>query len=543
MKPALYNKLLKLINRHHLQTLTVDVFDTTLLNEYWPSDLRDYDLARKWLPIFQQTISAKITIYEIYSWRKFAQQELLQSHRPLRIDLWTDALVDLFCTKYNVLLNSDQHLELLATLISTELEFIVHNTKPNLPLLTQLQLLKQAHPELKIYFLADTHLTSDQIKTIFDIFEIKLFDGGICSGDLGSTKRSGELYELLESQLSPQFDLTHNLHLGDKRISDYLMPILHDSFAVHYRPLRLRGLRTLVGKTAIKIIELTARTNAKWDYQDLTELNLTRRSTWQAYGAITAQAQTLTAWQLYLATELEPETNFLLTGTASAQIIRRAPQILDQNNVRLAVNLNLTTLLQAYAWLLATYHTSHWNAAELLRLVMQAAHFTERSAIYNLLFTKDYVTSDLAIQSFQESEFWSALLNEIESAEPRFTDHLRTAYEITAQTLTQDNQPLCLINFDEDLSVLYRNFAQLHGVNSNVSNRQFYTFNSSPIQSQLTPRRQAKAEHSGIKFIAALQNSSLSPLEYIHTILQPNFKRLAKHLKYPPYQAQSQMPC
>lgn len=528
MKPTLYKKILKLINRHHLRTITVDVFDTILLNQYWPASLRNHDLARLWLPILQKAISPKITTYEIYSWHKFAQQELHHSHRPLRVDLWIDALVDLFCTKYNITLSNDQHLELLASLISTELEFTIHNTKPNLPLITQLTMLKQLHPDLKFYFLADTHFTAEQIKTLFDIFEINLFDGGLCSSDLGTTKQSGELYELLETQLSPKFDLAYNLHLGDQRLTDYLAPIAHDSFAIHYRPFRMRGLRTLVGQTAITTIEIATRLNANWDYQDLIELHSIKNTPWQEYGALTAQAQTLSAWQLYLAVELEPETNFLLTGPTATQIVRRAPQLLDYSNLRLGVNLDQATLLQAYAWLLATYHSDHWNAANLFKLVANAAHYTKRQDLYQLCFTKDYAISDLAIQSFDDQTFWSALLHEIETSDTRYTEHLRFAYETVVQSLIQDNQPLCLVNFDDDITTLYRNFAQLHGITNNIYQRHFS--NTRLSTSQFLPRRQAKIEQGGSKFIAALQNSSLAPTEYFQAVLRKNFKRLSKRL-------------
>lgn len=531
MKPTLYSKLLKQIHRHQIQTLTIDVFDTILLNEYWPADLRDHDLTRKWLPILQTKISSKITSYEIYSWRKFAKQELLQAKRPLRIDLWVDALVELLCIKYHITLDHDQHLELLAALISAELEFVVNNTKPNLPLLAQLSSLKKLHPELKFYFLADSHLTAEQIKTIFDIFDIKLFDGGICSSDLGQTKKSGELYELLESQLAPKFDLTHNLHLGDELIADYQMPLQHDSQAIHYRPLRMRGLRTLVGKTAIIIMEKLAKANAKLDYEALCEASSIHNSIWQQYGALSAQAQTLSAWQLHLAIELEPETNFLLADVSATQLINRAPQILDHNNVRLAASLNQTTLLQAYVWLLATYHTPRWNAVNLLKLVFQSAGITQRQDIYNLCFTKDYIVSDLALQSFEEAEFWQNLLSEIENNDSHYTDQLRSAYEIVAQTLISDGQPLYLIDFDQSIIDLYRNFAQLHGITSKITERQFScgTIKTS-LEASLNSRRQNKSERGGARFITIIQNIPLSPIEYFNTILRPSFKRLTRKI-------------
>ncbi len=537
MQPILYNRVRNLVNQQLLKTLTVDIFDTILLREYWPAGLRYHDIALKHLPEFQAKISPLITAPEIYSWRIHTQQELHKAGRPLRLDLWFDAMISMFCTKYNATLDDNQHLELLARLISTELEFEINNCKPNQRLIRQIATLKQLNPALKVYFVADSYFTAEQIKTLLDICQINIFDGGICSSDLGATKRDGELYELLSTHLAADFDLMTNLHLGDQRLPDYLVPILHDSLAIHYRPLRCRGLRTLVGKVALKTLEAKLTRREQKRHRELFPATPLIGDDWQQYGCILAQAQALWSWQLCLETELRSETNFLLSGTICTDISRRAPQLLDHGNVRLASSLDQDTILRALIWLLATFSTSRWNSAKLFQTIAQETNIANRSDWYSLCFTKDYSYSDLAAKSYSDDEFWQVFLNEVASADTHYTELLAKAYEDMAQLLPRDSQDVCIITLNHDYTTeLFRAFARLHGVNNNITEQVLdikldLTKSTDALRSSLNARRISQADQGAAKYLAVLQRTELAPNVYLEKVLRPNLRRISKVLK------------
>lgn len=537
MQPILYNKVRKLVNQQLLKTLTVDIFDTILLHEYWPAGLRYNDIAIKHLPIFQAKISPLITAAEVYSWRMYTQQELRKTGRPLRLDLWFDAMISMFCIKYNVSLDDNQHLELLARLISTELEFEINSCKPNQRLIRQIAALKQLDPTLKVYFVADSAFTAEQIKTLLDICHISIFDGGICSSDLGATKRDGELYELLSTHLASDFDLMSNLHLGDQHLPDFLMPILHDSLAIHYRPLRCRGLRTLIGRTALKIIEAKTIHREQKRHRELYPSTPFISDDWQQYGCILAQAQALWSWQLCLETEFRSETNFLLSSTICTDISRRAPQLLDRHNVRLASSLDQDTMLRALVWLLATFPTNRWNSAKLFHTIAQETNFTNRLDWYDLCFTKDYPYSELAVNSYDDAEFWSTFLNEVASADAHYTELLTKAYENMAQILPRDSQDLCIITLHHDYTTeLFRAFARLHGVNNTITEQVLdvnldLAKSTNALQSSLNPRRIHQADQGAAKYLPVLQHTELAPNIYLEKVLCPNLRRISKTIK------------
>ncbi len=529
MQPTLYHKLLKLISKHHIKTLTVDIYDTVLYNEYWPSDLRYYDLAIKWLPILQRAISPKLTAYEIYSWRIFARHELERLHQPVRLDLWCDALITLLAHKYQTALTSDQYLELLSRLIAIELEFTINNTHPNYPLLAQLQALKRTNPELKVYFVADSALTAVQIKTICDILQIQVFDNGICSSDLNQTKQNGELYEQLTREFSPEFDLMHNLHLGDQRIPDYLIPIRHDSCAIHYRPIRMRGLRTLVGKMWMQILHLTARFTEKRHLQQVLTSCANLGEGYLTYGLLCQQDRLLSAWQVILTAQLQPETKYILLNHNSNKLPEHIQKALIAENININHQLTLSSIVQAFVWLLATFHAEHWDNPKLLQLVLAEANITKCSQLYQLCFTEDYVSSQL-LQSFcNEPDFYQHFLTEVCNAKPEFTSPLRSAYEALINLLPPDYQSTCFITNQPDRTIsLFREFLRLHNNGTNISEWLLPSPNDSEIH--LNPRRQSKANNGAALALPTLQQSQLAPDAYRKYIINPTLKKLRKSL-------------
>ncbi len=463
MKPTLYHKILKLATSGKINTITVDVFDTILLNDYWPNDLRYLDLANSWLPIIHRVISSQITAYELYDWRRFAQNELQHTHQPLRLDLWLDALINLLCHKYHIALTDDQHLELLASLITIELDFIIHNTQINHSLITQLSAVKQLIPKLKIYFITHSPLTSAQIKTLFTISHIQVFDGGISSSDLTNDYSSDELYHVLLSNLSSKINPQTNLHIGDQHSRDCLTPRARGSYTLPYRPLRLRGLRTLIGVNALRVRQTLAILRA--------------RRTDKSISAMQQHAIMNQLWssQLTLATELNPQAHFLLTqGIAATQT--------STDNIIHAPELDQTTIFRAFVWLLATYNSPRWNAAQVLKLLYQTLQLPHRRSLYQLCFDSDYAISQLAIDAYDDQTFWSAFLAELTAAPAEQIETLRQSYIIAVQYLPRDNQPLIYVTSTNDhAAMLFREFARLHQITTEITEWQLNPANHPPL--------------------------------------------------------------
>lgn len=527
MQSTLPKKILKLIETKHLTTLTVDIFDTILLNDYWPKALRQYELAGQWTGDICHVAALQVTVYELFALRRQAERELRFAGRPLQIDLVLDAMLDLLCAKYSIKLSSDDRLQLLATMIASEIQFQIYNSHPNHSLIAALNNIKERYPELKIYFVTDTPFFAEQIKTILQIFGIKIFDDGISSSDVACEKQSGDLYETLSSKLPFDFDLMHNLHLGDHRTPDYLMPILHDSSAIHYRPMRMRGLRTLVGKTALHIIEINATRREKRRYKQLSSLPSNAGSDWKQYGLLLAQIEQIWTTQINLQAELNDQVTYLLTSSLNDLKSNRA-------NV-LSTTLDKNRLVRAYVWLLATFDTSRWNAGKLLQLVAKEAGITHRTELYKVCFGKDYVVSEFALTSQADTEFYPEFLAEIKTMEAEPASLLRQDYEYVLGLLTQKAQ-LCLIEkVNDGTAKLFQEFARLHGATNNISEWILdldgtVTQSEQCVQPSLNARRHKYILRGKQNATAVLRQVELAPSQYLQKILLPELKRLAKIL-------------
>ncbi len=282
---AYTKKLTRLIQQHQLTSITVDIFDTILLHEYWPSDLEQLHVAEDWLDIFQELVSPQITIYELYDWRRFARQLLRERDEVATVENWFTLLIEQITSKYQVTLDADAYRRLSETMLHFELQNRLKRAKVNEPLILALSSIKAQYPELKLYFVSDSYFNAGQVKFLLEMKHVTIFDDGICSSDLGFTKRDGDLFELLPALWAPDFRPASNLHIGDRRLDDYLMPLAHDQQAWYYRPCRFRGMRTLVGKGWLKIVQTAAR------HRTLVRLDphFNKKQPWQNLGFFSAQ--------------------------------------------------------------------------------------------------------------------------------------------------------------------------------------------------------------------------------------------------------------
>jgi len=517
MEPTFYHKISKLIAKHQFQSITIDVFDTIILNEYWPSQLRYYDLSGKQLPVIHQFIAKQITHYELYDTRTHAAKLLQSSVLPQSLDIWLTETVELLCIKHGTILTNEQKLNLLAELIKIELEFIIENCHPNQKLITQLQHLKQHNPNLKLYFLNDSYLTSEQIKLLLQIYQIDLFDNGASIADLANHSK-----ENLFEHLPQDFHLYTNLHLDDHRQNVRQLKKI-SAHALHYRPIRMRGLRTLIGQTWLLLLRHFTLRHAR---------QFAPLDTWTTVGKIIALRNQITAQNLIAFSNLHTGNYLLTVETPNLEP-------LHQPNFYHAEALNKDTIIQAFIWLLSNYSSPRWNAPELLKFLLQETNITSRVKLYQTCFTSDYVYSKLAVTSFSETKFYQIFLDEIRTAAPAYTQSLRQAYELALSLLPTDQYTTTFFvtMHNDSAAELFREFARLHNIATPIKG---LALNPDPTF-QSTEKYIANYinnyQKSQIQLGQRLANEisyELAPETYLQKVLQPQLRHLTKRYITPP---------
>lgn len=525
MAPNLYKRINQAIQKHQLTSITVDVFDTLLLHDYWPADLRYYDIAVRWLPTINRLISPNITTYELYNERISVKRTLDDERLSSRIDIWFDVLIDALCDKYNIDLSEETRFELLTSLMAIELEFEISNTKPNLALLRQLSAIKADHPKLKLYFVADSHLMSEQLKTLLKMKGITLFDNGVSSADHNKTKANGELYEQLADEFGAGFNLATNIHIGDRRDPDFLAPRQHDSLAIHYRPIRLRGLRTIVGQTWLSYLQKVSLYHDKRQFADLDNY-----STWYNYGAIASELHKAWSEQLSCLVKIHSYSEIIIAG----QLLCDAKPILSQYHyVHFAPDFNKLTLIQAFLWLLAASSTNQWDREQLLRLLMWQESLS-RLDLYRICFSSTYAYSEFAINSFSDTDFLPLFLQELLNADQTFSEPARQAYAKIANFLPSNDKNIVILQIPNDNTAeLFSNFARLHNVTNPIRAIIFdqdssISTHQTAIASLLNTRRQDLITLGATETIT--WQHDLSSTDYYRKILLPQYKRIARKI-------------
>lgn len=502
MKPTLYHKLLRLIEQNQLTSITIDIFDTILLFDYWPDSLRRYELSKIWAPKLQQYVSPDITDYEISDWYRSAKQLLEDSEQPIRLDLCIETMVSLLCHKYNLQLDSKLQLDLLIALITDELKFIVDNTKVNRHLVAQLSAIKQLSPKIKLYCLSNTHLTCDQVKTILQIAKIdNIFDSGVCTADFDTPNPS---FSELTTQLNKNFILGTNFHISASHAA-YSAALAAGSLAYHYRPVRMRGLRTLAGQIVDSYNQSSAQIRANSRYNPAINPHTEADS-------IVSQISKLWSCQLYTQLELCAGSAFLLPTTEIT--------IDGHANLTQASGLDQDTILRAFIWLLANHASARWDAASLLRILVKTVKIPNRLALYQLCYEDSYITSEFIINSRTEATFYEDFLNEIRSNSSDNIERLRQSYANVAQYLPRDDKKLYYINlYHDDSAWLFREFARLHGLPNTIIDWR-------PLQ---LPQNLAAALHHTPDY--ELPHIELAPDRYLRCVLQPRLRQLAKKVR------------
>lgn len=463
--PHIDAKITKLVREHHLQSLTLDVFDTVLLYRYWPDKQHAIAVAKKWQKSLPELLGLELSALELIEWRNLAQHELkfLQSQtasQPAILDYetWFNQILDFIIERYGLEIDDAKLTLARQTMLRDQLQATAELLKPNLALIHAITTLKQALPDLKVYFLSHEPYSRDQIQYFLDYFKVEIFDGGTSAVSCQATKSSGELYRKIEAEhlLSSDFQLKTNLHIGDSRAEDYLPVRQNGGFALHYRPIRARSLRTLAGS-----LDATIKLQPPVDlFGDRRSAELSRLG----FLAKNSPAQTF-----LLASSQADELKF--------QGITLLPKSFASENLLTAPSLNPQNLTSALIWLLISRADSRWNLRAIFSLILalearpKASLLEKRQTIYRFCFGPDCPTSDLILQNRSDQEFLEAFLQDFATADPHYTEHLREAYASCANYLPRHDQPLTIVDHDPTQATmrLFREFAKLHGLGNPIS--------------------------------------------------------------------------
>lgn len=463
----IYTQLAQKIRENHLQSLTLDIFDTVLLYRFWPEQQHDIAIAKKWHQSLPDLLGLKLSPLELIEWRKVARHELTSLHylkfgsnstfNP-DYETWFAEIISLIDERYNLDLDEAKRELIQQTMLRDQLQATAEMVKPNLTLIKAVRDLKTALPDLKVYFLADEPYSRDQIQYFLDYYKVDIFDGGTTSVSLQTAKQNGELFQkVIENQaFGPDFQLKTNLHVGDSHKTDYLPAKKQGSFALHYRPIRMRTLRTLAGFV-----------DAELRLQPAPDLFGDRRSAGLSHLGFLAKNC--------------PDRTFLLISTQADNLkfqgITLAPKSFTSPNIVTAPSLNQHTITRALTWLLLSRADQRWN----LRAVFSLIHATnpdnkklssleKRRAIYEFCFGPEYPVSSLILEPRSDQEFFEAFLQDFVTADPRYVEHLREAYATAASFLPRGDVKVTIVDNDPSCASarLFREFAKLHSLDNPI---------------------------------------------------------------------------
>ena len=133
------------------------------------------------------------------------------------------------------------------------------------------------------------YLTTTQITELLSKLGVDIFDDGIASVDLGYGKYNSRAYSVIHNQqiFGPDFDISHNLHIGDNPYSDVEQAIFAGSSALLWHQPRLRRIRTKLG--ALKVHQLNRqiiRHDADLYKELFNSKDTSPNQLWQKFGAL-----------------------------------------------------------------------------------------------------------------------------------------------------------------------------------------------------------------------------------------------------------------
>lgn len=244
-------RIKRLIRKNNPETITVDVFDTLLMRKIYPEDLQFLKHAKEASKILEPILKTPINAETFYGFRKYCraiideskQQEKLD--REAHIEEIFSLIIRGLCQKHEIKISEEEQASLVIQLIKKELELEWKYLTLNKGLIKLLR--KQKSNGKKIFFISDIYLDREHIQALFERFKIlDLFEGGVCSANVGYCKGSGKLYKkIAQGKILSEVSPLSNLHIGDNKISDYLSAKRFGHLAHHYKTWHHRPMRPL----------------------------------------------------------------------------------------------------------------------------------------------------------------------------------------------------------------------------------------------------------------------------------------------------------
>lgn len=578
------NNLRNHLETNTINTITVDIFDTILLRRVWPEGLQFIEAAKRCISIFQSSIDENITPFEIYSWREYVRHEVLDGKRQdphsvndvdLNLEEWFTELYSVLHAKYHGKSAKISKKDLSA-LIGTEMQIEKEYTQPNSRLIDTLRAAKKANPKLKIFFASDMYLTTKQVEEMLDHHSIlDLFDGGITSTDAGNAKHSGRLYYHMHT-LNDGFKdmkLSHNLHIGDSYHSDVEMARIAGSASLHYHHTRLRRVRTLIGRVQLKLIKLRAfKKEAKHYKKSLARsraIDNNKNRHMHDLGFLFSQPMAAYLLHVGLMATYTKDKHYIFASSEAKMFVDAGKQLFGDfyKHPEAAIKLNRKRSIHAVAWTIITK-----NDPSLITKLVKTVRYGEisdnRKELYDFLLTSDFGVNEAEINAMPTKKFYQKLHEDLQSAKPKFTKHLKDDYTYVRSTLPEDGRTvvICDVGWGGTVQAVYTVFAKLHdyegavegvylGVHPptrfglgelpmvgyllpNVLNRKYRPYWSAVIWEYVyTNKFQFEGDETRLAFVGQgleagyehFRTVHVSPKDYFDHVIRSKIKRLLRH--------------
>lgn len=489
-------KIEHLLQSTNIRSITLDIFDTVLYRRIWPEEKQFYIVAQRWLPVLRSAISPDLTTDEIWSWRIYARNELLdvkntypdrrqtvdkvagRRRYDVTLDDWFRELIQLLAIKHHQQLSQRTIAQLSQQMVTIELQTELENLSPNRQLICLIKQLKQQYG-LKVSFISDMYLTTDQIKSLLDRLNIDIFDDGISSVDLGYGKYDSRAYSVIHNQhiLGGDFDISHNLHIGDNQYADVQQALFAGSSALLWHRPRLRRIRTKLGALQVhKINHQIVRHDAALYKSLLTKRDITPNQIWQKFGILFSQPLYDFILHVGIAARQCPHTTFLMVSSEAKEFYRKGQQLFPDlfsnvSNIVVADKLNRRCVFRAYAYLLATSPTVDCNAESIFASLCMGEMQGQRRELYEFFFDKNYPYSELNINTQSDKDFFKAFIQNIRHATPQQIRQLQKAYDYTRQFYPVGHTELVItdVGWGGTIQAILREILHLEGINNKVS--------------------------------------------------------------------------
>ena len=251
------NQLMRLFEDSGCEILSLDVFDTVLLRNDKPEALRYYELAERAAQVMGSKVGYQLSADDFYITR-FEGMEL--SYRARReVDSCREGHIEeVYQSQVAQLGLAPGSPEALREI---EIDYEADNLTANFALLDLCRAIKGKGG--RVILVSDMYLGSDVITEILQrvVGEVGFIDDVVSSADVIVSKRSGQVFPLLQERLKAPAKAF--FHVGDNRMADVVCPVQAGWRAMHFpvsapeEQRRLQRLSELLVQFAARGMDVT----------------------------------------------------------------------------------------------------------------------------------------------------------------------------------------------------------------------------------------------------------------------------------------------